>query len=236
VTWLAAGDLLAPGSADLDAQLKLAGETLGSDRPDVAASALLEGWAWTLARPLAAALAAGAPPPDLAAGNVRLRFAGGLVAGAAVRDPAPPDGGEAGAAARLLDGHLAVLVARLGERRVRRGRRALWGLVSNGCAAALLEEAHAAGLPADRAHRLLGRLLGPPGRPLPVPALLAVGPGQAARLVRRRVTCCLHYTVSAGPCATCPLLPPSETRRRLRDGLPGAPAPSPGEGGGRRPR
>jgi hypothetical protein len=215
VTWLAAADLLVPGSGDLDAQLKLAGDTLGSDRPDVAASALLEGWAMALARPLARAIATGAPPPDLAAGNVRLRFAGGLVAGAAVGDPAPPDGGAAGAAARLLDGHLGVLVARLGERRVRRGPWALWGLVVNGCAAALLEEAQAAGLPADRARRLLGQVLGASGRPLPVPALLSVGSGDAAQLVRRRVTCCLFYTVAAQPCATCPLLPPAETRRRL---------------------
>ena len=49
--------------------------------------------------------------------------------------------------ARLVDGHLAALVARLAERRVRRGPRALWGLVANGCAAALLEQARAAGLP-----------------------------------------------------------------------------------------
>jgi hypothetical protein len=221
VTWLAAGELLAPGSADLDAQLKLAGETLGSARPGVAASALLEGWAMALTRPLARAMATGAAPPDLAAGNVRLRFTGGLVAAAAVADPAPPGGGAAGAATRLRADHHAVLVARLGERRVRRGPRALWGLVANGCAAALLEEAHAAGLPADRARRLLGRLLGASGRPLPAPPLLAVGPGDAARLVRRRVTCCLFYTVSPEPCATCPLLAPSETRRRLRGGLPG---------------
>jgi hypothetical protein len=211
VTWLAADELLAPGSADLEIQLKLAGETLGGDRPGVAASALLEGYAWTLARPLAAALAAAAPPPDLAAGNVRLRFAGGLLAGTALGDPAPPDGGTAEAVARLLDGHLGVLVARLGERGVRRGPRALWGLVANGCAAALLEEAHAAGLPDDRTRQLLGRVLGPPGRPLPAPALLRVG----SRLVRRRVTCCLNYAVAGQPCATCPLLAPAETRRRL---------------------
>ena len=53
------------------------------------------------------------------------------------------------------------------------------------------------------------------GRPLPAPALLRVGAGDAARLVRRRVTCCLNYTVATQPCATCPLLPPAETRRRL---------------------
>jgi FhuF 2Fe-2S C-terminal domain len=46
-------------------------------------------------------------------------------------------------------------------------------------------------------------------------ALLQVGPADGPCLVRRRVTCCLNYTVAGQPCATCPLLPPAETRRRL---------------------
>ena len=53
------------------------------------------------------------------------------------------------------------------------------------------------------------------GRPLPAPAVLQAGPDGQPRLVRRRVTCCLNYTVAGQPCATCPLLPPAETRRRL---------------------
>jgi hypothetical protein len=44
-------------------------------------------------------------------------------------------------------------------------------------AAALLEEARLAGLPSGRAGGLLDLLLGSPGRPLPAPALLRVGPG-----------------------------------------------------------
>jgi len=120
--------------------------------------------------------------------------------------------------ARLVDGHLAALVARLAERRVRRGPRALWGLVANGCAAALLEQARAAGLPPARVAPLLDQLLTTPGRSLPTPALLQVGPADDPRLVRRRVTCCLNYTVAGQPCATCPLLPPAETRRRLAAG------------------
>ena len=163
MTWLAADDLLGPVPLELDLQLELAGERLGSDSLAVTASSLLEGYAWALARPLFAALAAGGPAPDLAAGNVLLAFAGGRLAEVAVRDPAPPPGGAAGAVARLVGDHLALLVARLAERRVRRGPRALWGLVANGCAAAVLAETEAAGQ----------------------------------------------------PCATCPLLPPAETRRRL---------------------
>jgi hypothetical protein len=215
VTWLAADDLLGPVPLELDLQLKLTGERLGSDQLAVAASALLEGYASALARPLAAALAAGTPAPDLAAGNVLVALADGRPAEVAVRDPAPPPGGALGAVARLVEGHLAWLVARLAERRVRRGPRALWGLVANGCAAALLAEAEAAGLPADRARRLLAQLLDAPGRPLPAPPVLQAGPDGHPRLVRRRVTCCLNYTVAAQPCATCPLLPPAETRRRL---------------------
>ena len=215
MTWLAADDLLGPVPLELDLQLKLAGERLGSDSLAVTASALLEGYAWALARPLFAALAAGGPAPDLAAGNVLLAFAEGRLAEVAVREPAPPPGGAAGAVARLVGDHLALLVARLAERRVRRGPRALWGLVANGCAAAVLAEAQAAGLPAGATGRLLGQLLDAPGRPLPAPAVLQAGPDGQPRLVRRRVTCCLNYTVAGQPCATCPLLPPAETRRRL---------------------
>jgi ferric iron reductase protein FhuF len=208
MTWLAAADLLGPVPEELDLQLKQAGERLGTDSLAVAASAFLEGYAWTLARPLFAALAGGRPAPDLAAANVGLRLDGGLLAEVAVRDPAPPAGGAGGAAARLVDGHLRPLAARLAERRVRRGRRALSGLVANGCAAALLEEAGAAG-------RLLAGFLRSVATPLPPPTLLPVGPDGQARLVRRRVTCCLVYRVSGQPCATCPLLSEAETRRRL---------------------
>ena len=215
MTWLAADDLLGPVPLELDLQLKLAGERLGSDSLAVTASALLEGYAWALARPLFAALAAGGPAPDLAAGNVLLAFAGGRPAEVAVRSPAPPPGAAAGAVARLVGDHLAWLVARLAERRVRRGPRALWGLVANGCAAAVLAEAQAAGLPAEATGRLLGQLLDAPGRPLPAPAVLQTDPDGQPLLVRRRVTCCLNYTVAGQPCATCPLLPPAETRRLL---------------------
>jgi ferric iron reductase protein FhuF len=79
----------------------------------------------------------------------------------------------------------------------------------------VLAEAQAAGLPAGVTGRLLGQLLDAPGRPLPAPAVLQAGPDGQPRLVRRRVTCCLNYTVAGQPCATCPLLPPAETRRRL---------------------
>jgi FhuF 2Fe-2S C-terminal domain len=215
---LAAGDLLGPVPVELDLQLKLAAERLGTDSLAVAASALLEGYALALGLPLFAALATGAPPPDLAAGNVRLRFAGGRPPEVEMRDPSPPPGGRAGAVARMVDGHLAALVARLAERRVRRGPRALWGLVANGCPAALLEQAQAAGLPPGRVGPLLDLLVGVPGRPLPAPALLQVGPADGPGMVRRRVTCCLNYTVAGQPCATCPLLPPAETRRRLAAG------------------
>ena len=51
MTWLAADDLLGPVPLELDLQLKLAGERLGSDSLAVTASALLEGYAWALARP-----------------------------------------------------------------------------------------------------------------------------------------------------------------------------------------
>lgn len=213
MTWLPAADLLAAGSADLEAQLKLASERLGTASLAVAASALLEGYAWTLARPLFSAAAAGDPPADLAAGNVLVRFADGSPAEVVVGSaPAPP---QAVAAARMVDRHLAILITRLTERRVRRGPRALWGLVANACAAAAIEEAQAAGHSARRTAELVDAFFGTPGRPLPTPPLLQVAAGGRDRLVRRRVTCCLHYTVADSPCTTCPLLPAEETKRRM---------------------
>jgi hypothetical protein len=213
VTWVAAEELLAPRSADLDVQLKLAGERLGTASLAVAASAVLEGYAWMLARPLFAAVAAGEAPADLAAGNVLVRFADGFPAEVAAGGaPAPPP---AVAAARMIEGHLAVLVARLLERRVRRGPRALWGLVANACAAAAIEEAQAAGHPPRRTAELVNALFEAPGSPLPSPPLLRVSTGGRECLVRRRVTCCLNYTLANEPCATCPLLPAKETRQRM---------------------
>jgi hypothetical protein len=213
VTWLPATDLLATGSADLDAQLKLAGERLGTASLAVAASAVLEGYAWTLARPLDAAVAAGEAPADLTAGNVLVRFADGFAAEVATGDA--PALAPAAAAARMVDGHLAVLVARLAERRVRRGPRALWGLVANACAAAAIEEAQAAGHPPQRTAELVNAVFGAAGWPLPPPPLLPVTTGGRECLVRRRVTCCLHYTLANEPCATCPLLSAKETRQRM---------------------
>jgi hypothetical protein len=213
VTLVPAADLLAADSADLEVQLKLAGERLGTASLAVAASVLLEGYAWTLARQLFSSVAAGDPPADLAAGNVLVRFADGSPAEVVVGSaPAPPP---AVAAARMVDGHLAVLIARLTERRVRRGPRALWGLVANGCAAAALEEAQAAGHSPRRTAELVDAFFGTPGRPLPSPPLLQVAIGGRDHLARRRVTCCLNYTVADSPCATCPLLPAEETRRRM---------------------
>ena len=214
MSWLPAAGLLAPGATDLDGQLRLAGERLGTASRAVAASALLEGYAWTLAHPLFAAVAAGDPPPDLAAGNVAVRFANGLPAEVTVRGAPVP---AALAARRMVEGHLAVLVTRLVERRVGRGPRALWGLVSNGCAAAALEEAQAAGHSARQTVELVEWFFGTPDLPLPVPPLLRVATGAGDRLVRRRVTCCLIDSVTGQLCATCPLLPVEEIRRRVRD-------------------
>jgi hypothetical protein len=117
----------------------------------------------------------------------------------------------------LLDRHLGVLVARLGELRVRRGPRALWGLVANGCANALVEAAMSAGHPPEMVHALVGVLFGLPGSPLPGPPRLLEVPtgGGGTKLLRKRVSCCLFWTrPGCDPCATCPILSDEQAAAR----------------------
>src|SRR6266540_3289806 len=148
--WIPADNLLEPGSPLLEERLLAFGKRLGTTRAAVALSLLLEAYTGLLASGRA---------PELAVGNVSVRLeSGGVPDALAVHDPTPRAGDRLdrleGVAASLLDKHLGVLVTRLGAVRAGRGRRALWGLVAGGCAAAVVDAVECAGGPPQQARAL----------------------------------------------------------------------------------
>jgi hypothetical protein len=226
--WVSAQRLLEPGSPLLGERLRQLGERIAAPRPAVAASLLLEAYAGLLAQVGFGCLLGAGVVPQLAAANVSLRFRPGGVpdlvalhsAGERLGTPERCEAGFGRLAEGLLDGHLGVLVARLGELRVRRGPRALWGLVANGCSNALVEAAVRADLPAERIRALVDELFSLPGSPLTgrvggPPRLLEVAVGGGTRLLRKRLSCCL-FCVQPGcdPCATCPIYSDEQAAER----------------------
>jgi Ferric iron reductase FhuF-like transporter len=252
--WIRADRLLEPGTPVLEERLRDFGHHISAPNLAVAASMLLEAYAGLLAGVGFGCLLGAGVGPDLAAGNVSLRFgpsgvpdqvalhkgwgvppadgdrpAGPVRRQAALVPPATGDrpggpGRYEAALGRLAEGllgaHLAILVARLAELRVRRGPRALWGLVANGCANALVEAACAAGHRPERVRALLEAFFALPGSPpagrLPgPPRLLEVAVGGGTRLLRKRVTCCLFRALPGRePCATCPVFPDGQAVER----------------------
>jgi Ferric iron reductase FhuF-like transporter len=221
--WVRADSLLEPGSPLLAERLRRFGERIAAPSPAVAASLLLESWAGLLAGVGFGCLLGAGVAPDLAAAGVSLRFRPGEVPDlVALHDGL--DALDVGALGRvaggLLDGHLGPLVDRLGELRVRRGPRALWGLVAGCCANALVEAAQASGHPAERVRALLDDLFAPPSSPLAgrvpgPPRLLEVPVDGKVRLLRKRLSCCLLYAQpGCEPCATCPMLSDEESVAR----------------------
>jgi hypothetical protein len=225
--WVPAEQLLEPGSPLLEERLRQFGERIAAPRLAVAASLLLEAYAGLLARVGFGCLLGAGVVPELGAGNVSLRFGPGgvpdLVAlheqwGA--REGQAPSRWEGEVFGRLaeglLDRHLGVLVERLGELRVRRGPRALWGLVANGCANALLEAALAAHHPPERIRALVDEFFGLPASRLPgPPRLLEVAVGGGTRLLRKRLSCCLFCAQpGCDPCATCPIYSDEQAAER----------------------
>ncbi|MFG3258777.1 (2Fe-2S)-binding protein [Streptomyces sp. NPDC048172] len=114
--------------------------------------------------------------------------------------------------------HVRPLLTAVGPR-VRRGARALWGMVSDDLVSAIWhvgrvlgEERHAAGEAT--------RVLPEPVRPFPGGAAFRELPGTEGRshLTRTRLGCCMYYTLAAAEaCVTCPRTCDTERLRRLEE-------------------
>ncbi|MCC6831051.1 MAG: hypothetical protein IT200_06865 [Thermoleophilia bacterium] len=195
----------------------------------VAATFLLEGWAWSVAAPAVAAALHEGRVPDPCADAVRLSFAAdGTVAGVAFTGPvavlgADPLAGAAGTVtvgdgpedlaawlrARLTGGHLAHVVAALAPL-AGRSEAALWASVHDMLSGALVHLAGAAVVPVDP-QPLAAALFGT----APLRAAPRFVPGDTAcGLDRLRVGCCQVFRLGADRCAACPGAPSVPGARR----------------------
>ena len=211
--WLAAADLVRV-DGPLDAMVGAVTRRAGLDHPPLGAAWLLEHFAWQGAS-LAAAAAMDGWVPDLAPGNVLVRFEDGAVWGIALRGGAvrsvAGDAPLARAAHAALVAHLTPLVDELAARRLR-AARALWRAAGDRVGQAFLWCAEAFGEP-ERASRLAARTIAPPS-PLHVP--LRTAAGDDGTPFHLRASCCLYHRVpGAEICPGCPLhrSPRNSTRR-----------------------
>lgn len=239
--WLRIDELVGDGGLLLDERLAAMAER-GSSRLDVAGSWLLLSATSVVARPLVAALLSEGRVPDLAPANLALHLhRQGWLDRLALRSPAmavlPADPAVgrpwvtvapdlAVLRQRLAGGlvsHLHPLVEAL-RPRTRRGPRALWGLVADACAYAVIGVTHALGRPATWPAEA-GALLAAAPALRGTPRHLALEHAGTEHLFLRRSACCFAYRDGGyGFCATCPLLSEAEQQRRLLAALANAEA------------
>lgn len=213
-----------------------AAERLAEDHPQarhtvlrtVAASVLLDHWAWALAVAGAGALAATGQVLDLTPSRVHLRVAGGEVDGIAV-ERLSGAAGESGLRDEL-SAHLARLHALLTggpDPLLRRSPRLLHGGIGDAVTGALVRQAREL----DHAERtrllmLADRLVAEAGTWGGRDRLVVDRAGPAELRTHRRTACCLWYRLPAqAPCLTCPRLTDADRLTRLRaQASAGAPA------------
>ncbi len=102
---------------------------------------------------------------------------------------------------------------------IRRGPRALWGMVTDDLASGLWILGRALG-DEERGLREATALL--PGATSPFPGAASFrrlrAPSGRLHPTRTRLSCCLHYAITPdSPCLTCPRLPDHERLRRLEE-------------------
>ncbi|MEO3975029.1 (2Fe-2S)-binding protein [Streptomyces sp. CAU 1734] len=200
-------------------------------RPDVIASRALHGFLWSAGLLISGPWYLERRVPLLRPHQVRVSRAGdayAVVPGAFSCLPDDPAAGLPGV--RVMPGeeslraalraavadHVRPLLAAIGPR-VRRGPRALWGMVTDDLVSGIWYAGRMLG-DEERAVREAGELL--PGAVGPYPGGAAfrrlTGRDGASYPTRNRMGCCLYYTIRpAEACATCPRTDDAERLRRL---------------------
>ena len=238
--WVDGAELAADGGV-LDAFLAAeAARILNRDqhvaRPDVVASRALHGYLWSVCLLMSGPWYLRRRVPLLRPRDIRIDPGTGALAvvpGAftclsddpaagmtAVRVVADAAALRAALLTTVTD-HVRPLLAALGPH-LRRGPRALWGMVGDDLISGIWHLGRALG-EEERAVRLAGELLPGPVPPFPGGADFRrlTDPAGGSRLTRTRLGCCLHYTVRpAETCGTCPRLTDT-ARLSPADAVPG---------------
>ncbi|AVZ77860.1 iron-sulfur protein [Streptomyces lunaelactis] len=205
-------------------------------RPDVVASRALHGYLWSVCLLMAGPWYLERRVPRIRPGDVhvsRTADAYAVVPGGFACLPGDPAAGLPGARVlpheealrgelrAVVADHVRPLLAALGPR-LRRGPRALWGMVGDDLVSGIWHLGRTLG-EEERAVREAGELLPGPVPPFPGGAgfrQLAGSDGQSYP-TRTRLGCCLYYTIRpAQACGTCPRTCDAERLRRLEEAGP----------------
>lgn len=189
-------------------------------RPDVVATSALHGYLWSVCLLMSGPWYLQRRVPRIRASDVRVQIATGspgVVPGPFACLPGDPAAALPGARVlsdeaalraqlrRAVADHARALLAVFGPR-VRRGPRALWGMVADDLVSGIWHLGRALG-EEERAVRLAAELLPGPIPPFPAGADFRTITDAAgdSRPTRTRLGCCLHYTIRpAEACGTCP--------------------------------
>jgi hypothetical protein len=183
---------------------------------DVAATRVLHDYAWPATLLMSGPWLMHGVVTDLSHDGVRVHLETGVLevgpAGPAL--PGDPDAELRDAVAR----HHAPLIEALGSR-LRRGRRAAWGIVTDDLLSGIWWAGRVLGDEAAGV-RAASRLLPGARDPFPAGAGFRVLEDVAgtAHVTRTRVTCCLRYRLEPDACVTCPRTCDDERRVRLEAG------------------
>jgi len=216
----------------LDTAIDAGAATRGGGDRQVAASLLVQSYAFKVAAPALAAYAIGAPPLPVRAAHLAVALSNGRASGLAYRSNrlGPPDDCGALAEALLAD-HLEPLVAAVRER-VRIGERLLWGNIAASCAAAFRAAEGAARDQADHVERAAVRRRAERFFAAASPWLDGLGTFERVEVGDRdgwfwtRTSCCLWFRVAerGATCDDCSLIATATLLANRRAELAGTPA------------